>query len=102
MLELDDLSPEAAARVTVNGQYAGGFIGRPFRLDVTRLLRTGPNTIRIEPFAPRTAQLVVTESTGQRSSDPTEGRSESSILDQLACPAITWLLIGAWPLMPWA
>ena len=51
LLELADLAPEAAARVTVNGQYAGGFIGRPFRLDVTRLLLTGPNTIRIEPFA---------------------------------------------------
>jgi hypothetical protein len=59
VLEMDNVSPEAAARVAVNGQYAGGFIGRPFRLDVTRLLRTGANTIRIEPFAPGTAQLVI-------------------------------------------
>ncbi len=50
VLELDNLAPEAAARVTVNGRYAGGFIGRPFRLDMTRLLRTGSNTIRIEPL----------------------------------------------------
>jgi len=59
VLELDNLSPEAAARVTVNGQYAGGLIGRPFRLEVTRLLRTGPNTIRIEPFAPGNALLMI-------------------------------------------
>jgi hypothetical protein len=61
LLVLDDLAPEAAARVTVNGRYAGGFIGRPFRLDVTRLLRTGTNTIRIEPFAPGSAQLEVNQ-----------------------------------------
>ena len=59
VLELDNLSPEAAARVTVNCQYAGGFIGRPFRLDVTRLLRKGSNTIAIEPFAPASAQIEI-------------------------------------------
>ncbi|MFO0889933.1 MAG: glycosyl hydrolase [Isosphaeraceae bacterium] len=59
LLQLDELAPEAAARVTVNGHDAGGFIGRPFRLDVTRRLRPGANTIRIEPFAPRTARLVI-------------------------------------------
>ena len=37
----------------------GGFIGRPLRLDVTRHLRTGTNTLRIEPFAPRAARLAV-------------------------------------------
>ena len=34
VLKLGDLAPEAAACVTVNGHYAGGFIGRPFRLEV--------------------------------------------------------------------
>jgi len=34
-LEVDSLEPEAAARVTVNGSYAGGFIGAPLRLDLT-------------------------------------------------------------------
>jgi len=57
-LELDDLVPEAAARVTVNGQYAGGFIGKPFRLDVTRHLRPGTNRVDIAPFAPKRARLV--------------------------------------------
>ena len=58
-LEMDEIAPEAAARVTVNGQPAGGFIGRPFRLDVTRHLRSGTNTVVIEPFAPRSAWLMV-------------------------------------------
>jgi len=58
-LELTDLVPEAAANISVNGKYAGGFIGKPFRLDVTKHLKTGTNTIRIAPFAPKTAQLVI-------------------------------------------
>jgi len=58
-LELDELAPEAAASITINGQYAGGFIGKPFRLDVTRQLKAGRNTIKIAPFAPATARLLV-------------------------------------------
>ena len=58
-LELDELAPEAAASITVNGQYAGGFIGKPFRLEVTRRLKPGANAIRIAPFAPAAARLVV-------------------------------------------
>lgn len=60
-LELEALSPEAAARVTVNGNYAGGFISGPLRLDVTRHLQPGINRLRIEPFAPKTARLVICE-----------------------------------------
>jgi hypothetical protein len=58
-LELDELRPEAAARVSINGRDAGGFIGRPLRLDVTRWLRAGGNSFRIEPFAPGSARLRV-------------------------------------------
>ena len=58
-LEMDDLTPEAAASITVNGQFAGGFIGKPFRLDVTRLLKPGSNAFRVEPFAPKSARLVI-------------------------------------------
>ena len=57
-LEVDELAPEAAANITVNGTYAGGFIGRPFRLEVTRLLRNGANSITISPFAPKSARLI--------------------------------------------
>ena len=59
LLEVDDLTPEAAASVTVNGQPAGGFIGRPLRLNITRFLKSGDNTIRIDPFRPKSARLVV-------------------------------------------
>jgi len=60
-LEMDELLPEAAARVTVNGHDAGGFIGKPLRIEVTAHLKSGSNTIRIEPFTPKTARLVVYE-----------------------------------------
>lgn len=56
---LDEPAPEAAAHVTVNGAFAGGFIGAPFRLDVTAHLTPGANAITIKPFAPTTARLVV-------------------------------------------
>ncbi len=58
-IEMDEIVPEEAARVTVNGEYAGGFIGRPFRLDVTRHLKAGANTIVVEPFAPKEVWLRV-------------------------------------------
>ncbi len=59
VLEMDGLVPEEAARVTVNGRFAGGFIGRPLRLDVTAHVKPGRNEVRIEPFAPRVARLAV-------------------------------------------
>jgi len=61
VLDMDGLTPEAAARVTVNGEYAGGFIGKPFHLDVTDHVRNGRNSVRIEPFAPKTVKLVIYE-----------------------------------------
>lgn len=60
ILELVGLPhPEYAAAVMVNGQAAGGLIGRPFRLDVTAFVRPGVNTIGIAPLAPVSARLVV-------------------------------------------
>jgi hypothetical protein len=59
LLTMDELTPEAAACVTVNGRAAGGFIGKPYRLDVTPFLKPGSNTLRIEPFAPNQARLLV-------------------------------------------
>jgi hypothetical protein len=58
-LELVDLAPEEAARVTFNGQDAGGFISRPLRLEVTRWIKAGENSVHIEPFSPREAKLCV-------------------------------------------
>ena len=57
-LELEGLQPEEAARVSINGQFAGGVIGKPLRLDVTAWVKPGSNTFRIEPFAPASARLV--------------------------------------------
>jgi hypothetical protein len=42
---------ENAAAVQVNGEYAGGFIGKPSRVNLTRHLQPGRNTVRVEPFA---------------------------------------------------
>ena len=58
-LAMDELTPEEAARVTINGNYVGGFIGRPFRLDVTSYLKHGVNTVKIEPFAPKSVRLCI-------------------------------------------
>jgi hypothetical protein len=58
-LELDGLAPEAAASITVNGSYAGGVIGKPFRLDVTKHLKSGDNAFGIAPFAPKSARLAI-------------------------------------------
>jgi hypothetical protein len=57
-LELGTLTPETAARITVNGNSVGGFIGKPARLEISRHLKPGANTFRIEPFAPESVRLV--------------------------------------------
>jgi hypothetical protein len=56
-LQMDDL-PDDSAAVTVNDVKAGGVIGRPTRLEITRHLRPGENTIVIEPRAPKAAKVV--------------------------------------------
>jgi len=58
-LELGTLTPETAARITVNGNSAGGFIGKPTRLEISKYLKPGANTFRIEPFAPESVRLVI-------------------------------------------
>ena len=58
---MDELKPEAAARIEVNGRDAGGFISGPLRVDVTRFIAPGQNTILIEPFAPTSARLAIYE-----------------------------------------
>lgn len=58
-IEMDEIAPEEAACVTINGHSAGGFIGRPLRLEVTQYLKLGANKVVIEPFAPKSAKLTV-------------------------------------------
>jgi len=57
-VEATDIPHESATAVTVNGQYAGGFIGKPFRLDVTKQMKAGENAVSLTPFAPATVRLV--------------------------------------------
>lgn len=59
-LEVDGLAPEEAARVTINGKYAGGLIGRPLRLEIGQFVKPGANTLLIEPFAPKKVEVLVT------------------------------------------
>ncbi len=56
-LEMDGL-PDDSAAVHLNGVYAGGVIGRPSRLDITRCLKAGENTVVIEPLAPKSVRIV--------------------------------------------
>lgn len=56
-LEMEGL-PDDSAAVTVNGVRAGGIIGRPLRLDITRHLKSGQNAILVEPLGPQTARIT--------------------------------------------
>jgi len=58
-IEAEQIEPEGAAAVRVNGRYAGGFIGRPYRLDISAQVKPGENRIEVEPFAPTELWIVV-------------------------------------------
>lgn len=49
------------ARLTVNGSYAGGVIGAPYRVDITKHLKPGENTLLIEPYAPEKVRVSAYE-----------------------------------------
>jgi hypothetical protein len=59
VLQLGGLKPETAARITLNEVFAGGFIGNPLRKDITQQVRTGVNTVRIDPFCPEQIQVLL-------------------------------------------
>ncbi|MBR0067253.1 MAG: hypothetical protein IJQ00_06625, partial [Kiritimatiellae bacterium] len=58
-LACDDVEGEKSAAVTVNGAYAGGFIGRPYRLDVTKSVKAGANALETKPFRLEKPRIVV-------------------------------------------
>ncbi len=58
LLETKTITPENAAAVRINGQFVGGFIGKPNRLDITDSVKTGMNQLTIAPFAPGDARIV--------------------------------------------
>ena len=55
----DGTEGESSAAVTVNGAYAGGFIGAPYRLDVTRAVKEGTNTLETKPFRLKSPRIVI-------------------------------------------
>ena len=57
-LEMEGL-PDNSAAVSLNGTFVGGVIGRPWRLEITRHINRGQNTLAIEPLAPKSARLVL-------------------------------------------
>ncbi|MBN1123395.1 MAG: hypothetical protein JXA82_00210, partial [Sedimentisphaerales bacterium] len=59
LIEMQQVEPEAAARITVNDQYAGGVIEKPLRLEITGHVKAGKNTVRIEPFAPEQVRIAL-------------------------------------------
>jgi hypothetical protein len=50
---------ETAGTVTVNGAYAGGFIGKPCRVALTGRLKPGRNAVTVEPFPVADARVEV-------------------------------------------
>lgn len=57
--EMAEGASENAAAIRVNGAYAGGFIGKPWRLEITRQVKPGRNTVRIEPFPVQRVRVEV-------------------------------------------
>ena len=58
-LSCDDVDGENSAAVTVNGAYAGGFIGKPYRLDITKSVKSGANTLETRPFRLKNPRIVI-------------------------------------------
>lgn len=59
VLRCRGMDGEAAARVTVNGVEAGGFIGEPHELDISRFVRKGKNELTLTPFAAQGLEVIV-------------------------------------------
>ena len=58
----DGAEGESSAAVTVNGAFAGGFIGAPYRLDITRVVKAGANTLEVKPFRVKNPRVVIVPS----------------------------------------
>ena len=57
-LACEDVEGEKSAAVTVNGAYAGGFIGAPYRIDITKSVKSGANTLEAKPFRLKNPRIV--------------------------------------------
>jgi hypothetical protein len=49
-LSCDNVEGERSAAVSVNGAFAGGFIGAPYMLDITKAVKEGKNVLETKPF----------------------------------------------------
>lgn len=58
-LEAEGTAPENAAAVKINGKAAGGFLGRPSRVEVTSHVKAGENAVEIQPFAPAAVRIMM-------------------------------------------
>ena len=54
----DDVGGERSAAVEVNGAYAGGFIGAPYRVDITKSVKPGVNTLETKPFRLKNPRIL--------------------------------------------
>ncbi|MBP5320000.1 MAG: hypothetical protein J6334_03350, partial [Kiritimatiellae bacterium] len=57
----EDVEGEKSAALTVNGRFAGGFIGAPYRVDITQAVTAGANTLQVKPFRVVTPRIIVVE-----------------------------------------
>ena len=55
----DGTEGESSAAVTVNGAFAGGFIGAPYRLNITRAVKAGANALEAKPFRLKNPRVVI-------------------------------------------
>ncbi len=55
----DGTEGESSAAVTANGAYAGGFIGAPYRLNITHAVKEGTNTLETKPFRLKNPRIVI-------------------------------------------
>ena len=55
----DGTEGENSAAVAVNGAYAGGFIGAPYRLDITRAVKAGANVLEAKPFRLKNPRIMI-------------------------------------------
>ncbi len=54
-------SGEDSAAIEVNGAYSGGFIGVPHRLEITKSVKEGLNTLRTKPFHIKSPGVIVVD-----------------------------------------
>lgn len=57
-VEMKEIPTEPAAALRVNGQPAGGCIGKPYRVNITAQAKAGENRVEILPFAPKEVRVV--------------------------------------------